>query len=268
VRVEAITGLVKEQLDEVVARVTRHFGVHEITRPGGRPCALNLYDSVVLVIHLMRKNPTQEVAAAFFRVSQATVSRRWDQLRPVLATVLADLIPTPREIVRAGTALVDGTVCPTWDWKHIPDLYSKKVGYPGMNVQIACDLDGQLAAIGPAPVHGARHDAHAYAASGLKVLMEGVHQLADLGYVGVEGVDLVPIKRRPGQELSEKAKLANLDLSKIRAAVERAVAHVKTWRMLSEEGGRFRPPIEKFPDTLAAINGLINLRRRYIVAYE
>jgi hypothetical protein len=38
--------------------------------------------------------------------------------------------------------------------------------------------------------------------------------------------------------------------------------------MLSEEGGRFRPPIEKFAETLAAINGLINLRRRHIVACE
>ena len=57
-------------------------------------------------------------------------------------------------------------------------------------------------------------------------------------------------------------------LSGIRAAVERAVAHVKTWRMLSEEGGRFRAPLEKFPETLAAITGLINLRRHVIVAYE
>jgi hypothetical protein len=109
-----------------------------------------------------------------------------------------------------------------------------------MNVQISCDLDGNLAAISPDPVHGARHDAHAYGASGLEDLTEDIHTLADLGYIGVEGVDLVPIKRRPGQELSEKAKRVNLGLSKVRAAVERAVADVKTWRMLSEEGGRFR----------------------------
>jgi hypothetical protein len=75
---------------------------------------------------------------------------------------------------------VDGTVCPTWDWKHIPDLYSKKAGYPGMNVQIACNLDGELAAIGPEPVHGA----YAYAASGLKELMAAIHTLADLGHAG------------------------------------------------------------------------------------
>jgi hypothetical protein len=131
-------------------------------------------------------------------------------------------------------------------------------------------MDGELAAIGPVPAPRARHDAYAYAyaASGLKDLMDGIHVLADLGYAGVDGINLVPIKRKPGQELHEKAKEGNRVLSGIRAAVERAVAHVKTWRMLSEEGGRFRPPLKKFTETLAAAWGLINLKRYMIVAYE
>ncbi|MFJ4844415.1 MULTISPECIES: hypothetical protein [unclassified Streptomyces] len=86
--------------------------------------------------------------------------------------------------IRAGTAVIDGTVCPTWDWNHHNDLHSVKAGYAGMNVQIACLMDGDLVAVGPVPIPGARHDAHAHA-SGLKNLMDGIHQLADLGYVGV-----------------------------------------------------------------------------------
>jgi hypothetical protein len=268
VRVEAITGLVREQVDEVVRRVSAHLGSGDIARPGGRPCALGLYDSVVLVVHLLRRIPVQAVAAGFFNVSQATVSRRWDLLRPVIAEVLADLTPAPRAMIRAGTALIDGTVCPTWDWSHRDDLYSVKAGYAGMNVQIACSMDGDLAAIGPVPIPGARHDAHAYAASGLKDLMHGIHQLADLGYVGVEGVDLVPHRRLPGRELPEHHKRDNALLSGVRAAVERAVAHVKSWRILSEEGGRYRAPLEKFGEVLAAVTGLINLRRFMRVAYE
>jgi DDE superfamily endonuclease len=268
VRVEAITGLVKEQVDEVVRRVSAHLGSGEVARPGGRPCALGLYDSVVLVIHLLRRNPVQAVAAGFLNVSQATVSRRWDLLRPVIAEVLADLTPAPRAMIRAGTALVDGTVCPTWDGRQSDDLYSVKAGYAGMNVQIACSMDGDLAAIGPVPLPGARHDAYAYAASGLKDLMNGIHQLADLGYVGVEGIDIVPYKRLPGRELPGNHKRDNALLSSVRAAVERAVAHVKSWRILSEEGGRYRAPLEKFPEVLAAVTGLINLRRFMRVAYE
>ncbi|MPZ92901.1 MAG: hypothetical protein GEU68_14990, partial [Actinobacteria bacterium] len=48
----------------------------------------------------------------------------------------------------------------------------------------------------------------------------------------------------------------NTQLSTIRAAVEHAIAHLKTWRMLSEEGGRYRSPIHKYPSMLKAVIGL------------
>jgi hypothetical protein len=34
------------------------------------------------------------------------------------------------------------------------------------NVRIACSMDGDLAAIGPVPIPGARQDAYAYSAGG------------------------------------------------------------------------------------------------------
>ena len=46
-------------------------------------------------------------------------------------------------------------------------------------------------------------------------------------------------------------------LSRIRSAVEQAVAKVKTWRMLSEEGGRYRCPLGKYENMLAAVTGLL-----------
>ena len=90
---------------------------------------------------LMRRNATQATAAAHFHCSQPTVSRRWDLLRRVIGKVLAPYVPHPVQVLgREGTALVDSTVCPVWDWNAIPDLYSGKANYPGMNVQIACNL--------------------------------------------------------------------------------------------------------------------------------
>jgi hypothetical protein len=59
----------------------------------------------------------------------------------VIGEVLAEVVPDPRQVVGPGTVLVDGTVCPTWDWAHVPDLFSAKTGYPGMNLQIAATLD-------------------------------------------------------------------------------------------------------------------------------
>ncbi len=165
-------------------------------------------------------------------------------------------MPDPREILGNGSALADGTVAPTWDWKAIPDLFSGKAGYAGMNIQVAAGLDGRVAAIGPVPVHGARHDAHAYQASGLKDLLAGHDTAADLGYTGVDGIRIVPFRRPPGGQLDDSQAAFNTALSKIRAAVEHAIAHLKTWRMLSEEGGRYRPPTGKYESMLRAVIGL------------
>jgi hypothetical protein len=48
-----------------------------------------------------------------------------------------------------------------------------------MNLQIAATLDGRLAAVGPIPVHGARHDAYA-------LLSDARHE--DDGVVRCDGV--------------------------------------------------------------------------------
>ena len=192
-RYEAMTGLSNEQLTELVVRVHTACGGGLISR--GRPYALGLFGSVALVVCLLRTNITQAFAGAIFGVSQSTVSRRWDLLRSLIGQVLAECVPDPAEVVGAGTVLVDGTVCPTWDWRHVPDLYSTKAGYPGMNLQIAATLDGQLAAVGLIPVPGARHDAHAFAASGLAAALADLSTAADLGYGGGNGIEIVPIKR-------------------------------------------------------------------------
>jgi len=66
---------------------------------------------------------------------------------------------------------VDGTVCPTCDWADVSELFSGQGRLPGNEPPGRCDLDGRLAAIGPVPTHGARHDAHAFAISGLAALL-------------------------------------------------------------------------------------------------
>jgi DDE superfamily endonuclease len=249
-----MTGLSRGQLTELSARVAAVIG--DVVRPGGRGAAAGLYRSVAMVVTVLRTNITQQMAGDIFGCSQATVSRRWDLLRPVIGQVLAGCVPDPRQILGGGTALVDGTIAPTWDWAAIPDLFSGKAGYPGMNLQIAATPGGRVAAIGPIPVHGARHDAHAFAASGLKDLLAGLPAAADLGYTGVDGIAIVPYRTPPGGQLHDSKAAFNKQLSGIRAAAERAVASVKTWRVLSEEGGRYRAPISKYAEMLTAVTGL------------
>jgi hypothetical protein len=256
----ALTGLTTGQLNMLFILIAKEIG--SLVKPGAKkPPAVGLFGSMVMVVMLMRRNSTQAEAAVHFHCSQSTVSRRWDLLRPVIAKALAAYIPDPAQVIGWwGTALVDGTVCPVWDWSAIPDLYSGKAKYTGMNVQIACDLQGNVAAIGPVPVHGARHDAYAFEASGLKEILDNSmasgNTGADLGYVGVDGIMIVPFKRSSGTELLDWQREFNTEFSKIRSAVEHAVAKVKTWRMLSEEGGRYRCPIGKFQSMLEAVTGL------------
>jgi hypothetical protein len=149
-RYEVLTGLRHEQLHELALRIHERSG--DVTRPGGRQAAIGLLGSVAMVVTLMRNNITQEAAGAIFGVSQSTVSRRWDLLRPLIGQVLARLVPPPREIAGEGTLLVDGTICPVWDWGAIPGLFSGKVGYPGLNVQVAATMAGDVAPVGPVPV--------------------------------------------------------------------------------------------------------------------
>lgn len=170
-RVEAITGLSKEQVAELTGRVTRHPGTGDPARPRGRPCALDLYRSIVLVVHLSRKNPAQDVAAAFYNVSQATVSRRRDLPRPIPAARArrpGRTHPSPHRTPRHRTGRRHRLPHPGPE--ATPHLYPTKAGHPGTNVQTACDPGGAIAAIGLDPEPDARHDAHAHAhdASGLK----------------------------------------------------------------------------------------------------
>jgi hypothetical protein len=98
---------------------------------------------------------------------------------------------------------VDGTICPVWDWSAIPGLFSGKAGYAGdeppggRHHSRGCRRDR------PVPVTGARHDACAFQASGLKDLIAGMDAAANLGYTGVEGVAIVAFHTPPGGQLHE-----------------------------------------------------------------
>jgi len=80
-----MTGLNNEQLTDLVARLHELCGDKFVS--AGPPLALGVFRSVALVVCLMRKNVTQDFAGAVFGVSQATVSRRWDLLRPLIGLI-------------------------------------------------------------------------------------------------------------------------------------------------------------------------------------
>src|SRR5262249_26589587 len=143
-----------------------------------------LYKSVVLVLFLLRQNPVQEAAAELFGVSQATVSRRWTALLPVVEKALAPHVPDPAEVSAGRVVLIDGTLVTTWDWaSEGPTMFSGKHRDPGFTLQLAATLAGDLLAVS-APVPGSRHDAFAWSHSHFPEAFAEREKLGDLGYIG------------------------------------------------------------------------------------
>jgi hypothetical protein len=203
-RYAGMTGLDGEQLTELTARVHARLGGFS---SNGRPFALGLFGSVVLVVALLRENLTQAFAGAVFGVSQSTVSRRWDLLRPLIEEALAEFVPTPAEIAGTSSVLVDGTLIPTWDWQCRDDLYSGKHGDHGMNLQVAGLWSGHQLLTTGEPVGGARHDTHAWTTSGLAERLAGFDIVGDLGYLGL-GL-ITGTRKPPGADLPEDRQHAS-----------------------------------------------------------
>jgi hypothetical protein len=85
-----------------------------------------------------------------------------------------------------------------------------------------------MTAVGSRIMHGARHEARAYVASGRSAVLSGLQTLADPGYTDVADVDLVRAKRPAGENLLEAHAQFDTALSAIHAAVERTISHLTT----------------------------------------
>jgi hypothetical protein len=227
-RYQSTTGLDDDQIAELVSRV--HQVLEGRPKGRGRPPALGLYRRVVLVLVLLRQNLTQAAAGDLFGVSQSTVSRTYRVLLPVLEQVTCLHQPSLAEAFDRRVVLVDGTDVPTGNRALARENFSGKRHRAGLNVQVASDLGGCLLAVSD-PVPGSFHDRRALAESGWEEDLDAWSWIADPGYVGTSAV--MPLKRPRGGELCEDRKANNATVSALRSAVERAIAHLKNWKMLA-----------------------------------
>ena len=123
-------------------------------------------------------------------------------------------------------------------------------------MQVVTDLNGHLADVGD-PVPGARHDAAAFFLSGIAerwaahYAPSGPGMIGDGGYQGTGPI--TPARKPPGRELTDKQKSYNYSINRLSAAVERAIAHLKNWKILKT--GYHRIMID-FPDLLRTVTAL------------
>jgi hypothetical protein len=254
-RSQRMTGLAQEQVTDLVVAVAVLVGVWQ--RPVGRRRVMGLYRAVVLTLFLLRHNNSQDVAGELFGCSQASVSRLFTVLYPLLGAVNAELVARVKAEASDEPLLVDGFIAPTGERPQAKaNMFSDKHHECGFNVQVVANTAGRLVDVGD-PVPGARHDAYAFTASGIAsrwaghMAQDGPGLLGDKGYQGTG--PLTPYKKPPGQPLRDVLKDCNHAHSGLRSAVERAIAHLTRWRIL-DTGWRGR--LSEFPDLLRTVTAL------------
>jgi hypothetical protein len=244
------TGLSTSKILDLVTMLNPHLP--RKTSWQGRLQALGPYKQVIVTLTYLRRNRTQLELAEEHGVSQATISRCLSRITSLIAELLIDWIPAADELDTRSTLLVDGTLVPTWSWKTHPEDYSGKHHTTGLNLQVACTMNGDLAWVSD-PLPGKTHDAEAIRRHGY--LDKPANAALDIADKGCQGLKMItPIKKHPHQEkLSATDKEYNKQINTLRAPVERCIANLKTWRILHTD---YRHPHHTHPETITAIIGL------------
>lgn len=214
------------------------------------PPSLGLRTALKATLKYLRRNRTQADIADGYGVSQPTISRAITVLVPVIAALLEHLVPVADDIPRGAVYLIDGTLLPCWSWKSRPDLYSGKHHTTGVNVQVLSDLDGRILWVSD-PLPGRSHDAAALDAHGILTGHDPSQLIGDKGYIG-RGMT-TPVRKPQNANILERDKEYNTQVNRLRYKIERAIANLKTWRILHTD---YRRPIHTFPATITAVLGL------------
>ena len=249
-----MSGLTCEQLDELAA-LAEDFLEEPWDKEIGRPKNLGLRDALIVACGYMRNNITEEVWAEIFGVSQSCISRYIKRLTPVIADAMKDERPTAEEAAeaaRGAITLVDGTLWPCWSWSGAKDLWAGKYKTTGHGSLIITNYDGDILYVSD-PVTGNRHDMGKLSDSeSEKILKAAGGVFGDKGFIGTDYIT-TPFRKPEHRELYIREKEYNAELSSHRAPVERAVAQLKTWRILFTD---YRRPLETFRDSFNAAIGL------------
>jgi len=175
-------------------------------------------------------------------------------LTPLIEKVVTEFIPDEKdaiEVVTGNTCLLDGSLSPCWSWAGHRELWTRKHGTTGHNFQVITDLHGRIIYISPA-IDGSIHDKTAISETPVAAILQHSHSvIADKGYQGCEYI--TPRKKPKKGELSKRDKEYNKQISRLRAPVEQAIAHIKNWRILHTD---YRRPLSTYTTTFRATIGL------------
>ena len=249
-----MSGLDSAQLDELEQMVSEL--VEEPWDKGeGRPRELTLREALIVTCGYLRQNIIEDVWAEIFSVAQSTISRYITFLTPSVEKATEGDRPVAEDAAattRGSIALVDGTLWPCWSWDSERELWSGKYKTTGHGSLIVVDLQGRITFVSE-PVTGNQHDMAKLKGSAVeKILKKAGGVFGDKGFIGTDYIT-TPIRKPECRELLQWEHEWNNQVSSFRAPVERAVATLKTWRILFTD---YRRPLKTFKSSFRAAIGL------------
>jgi hypothetical protein len=249
-----MSGLGEEQLDELEERVAELLEM-PWDKGIGRPRELTFREALVVTCGYMRQNIVEVVWADIFDVEQSTISRIITSLTPLVEQATEEFRPTAEEAAEAtkgAIALVDGTLWPCWSWDGESKLWSGKYKTTGHGSLIVADLQGRITFVSE-PVTGNQHDMAKLKESAVETILKKAGGVfGDKGFIGTHYIT-TPIRKPECRELLQWEHEWNNKVSSFRAPVERAVATLKTWRILFTD---YRRPLKTFKSSFRATIGL------------
>ena len=249
-----MSGLDEEQLSELECRVTELLEA-PWDKGEGRPRELALREALIVTCGYMRQNIVEDVWADIFDVDQSTISRYITSLTPFVEAATDKDRPTPEdaaEATRNTIALVDGTLWPCWSWNGADELWAGKYKTTGHGSLIITNLHGRITFVSE-PVTGNRHDMAKLEGSEVEeILKKAGGAFGDKGFIGTDYIT-TPIRKPQCRQLLQWEHEWNNQISSFRAPVERAVATLKTWRILFTD---YRRPLKTFKSSFRAAIGL------------
>jgi hypothetical protein len=188
----------------------------------------------LLVLAHLRNGDTYTRLAAGFGVGVATVYRYVREALDLLAAAAPGLEQVVYRASRLLWVILDGTLISIDRVAEDRPYYSGKHKRHGVNVQILADTRGRLLWASPA-LPGSTHDLTAARHHGIPAALAkfGVACYADNAYRAAGPTIAVPFRRRPRRP-SVNQKKVNHNHARNRAPGERAVATLKTWRLLAK----------------------------------
>ena len=253
-RFDRMSGLDAEQLDELEELVSELLE-EPWDKGNGRLRELTLREALIVASGYARNNITEEIWAEIFDVDQSTISRYITFLTPLIDKATAEFRPSAEEAAastRGTIALVDGTLWPCWSWAGERELWAGKYKTTGHGSLIITNLAGEITFVSD-PVPGNQHDMAKLKDSESETVLKAAGDVVgDKGFIGTDYIT-TPVRKPQDRELYIREHDYNNQISSLRAAVERAVASLKTWRILFTD---YRRPLKTFTSSFRAAIGL------------